>query len=102
VLFALGRLEDPRLAWDQAAALRLDDDHTLSLVAKAYEPIDPRAVMPIHRRLVEHELVNAGVQHYRLAAQRLAKMRRRPGVLTAVRESVLAGRDFADVSRTSH
>ena len=75
VLFALGTLKDPRLAWDLAAALRLDDDHTWAEVAKAYEPIDPLAVLPIHRRLVEHELLNAGAQHYQLAARRLAKMR---------------------------
>ncbi|MFP5488496.1 MAG: hypothetical protein ACLGHQ_09355 [Acidimicrobiia bacterium] len=75
VLFALHTLKDPHLAWKQAAALRLDDDHTWAEVAQAYEPIDPRAVLPIHRRLVEHELVDAGAQHYRLAARRLAKMR---------------------------
>lgn len=75
VLFALSTLKDPQLAWDQAEALRLDDDRTWAEVAKAYETIDPIAVLPIHRRLVEHELVNAGAQHYRLAARRLAKMR---------------------------
>ncbi len=75
VLFALGTLKDPRLAWNQAAALSLDDDHVWAEVANAYEPIDPLAVLPIHRRLVEHELVRSGAQHYRLAARRLAKMR---------------------------
>lgn len=76
VLFALGTLKDPRLAWEQAAAVRSDDDHTWAAVAAAYEPIDPLAVLPIHRRLVEHELANTGAQHYRLAARRLAKMRK--------------------------
>ena len=38
--------------------------------------IDPVAVLPVHRRLVENELVEAGAQHYRLAARRLATMRR--------------------------
>jgi len=47
VLFALHTLKDPRLAWDQAAALREDDDHTWAEVAEAYEPIDPLAVLPI-------------------------------------------------------
>jgi len=75
VLFALHTLKDPHLAWDQAANLRVDDVHTWAEVAKAYEPIDPLAVLPIHRRLVEHELVDAGAQHYRLAARRLATMR---------------------------
>lgn len=76
VLFALGALEDPRLAWEQAAALGLDDHHVWAELANAYEPIDPLAVLPIHRRLVEHELLDAGAQHYRLAARRLAKMRK--------------------------
>jgi hypothetical protein len=76
VLFALHTLKDPRFAWEQAAALREDDDHTWAEVAKAYEPIDPLAVLPIHRRLVEHELVNAGAQHYQRAARRLARMRK--------------------------
>lgn len=70
MLFALGTLKDPRLAWEQAARLRADDDHTWTEVAKAYEPIDALAELPIHRRLVEHELANAGAQHYRLAARR--------------------------------
>jgi hypothetical protein len=43
---------------------------------KAYESVDPVAVLPIHRRLVENELVEAGAQHCRLAARRLAKMRK--------------------------
>lgn len=43
---------------------------------KAYEKVDPIAVLPVHQRLVENELVEAGAQHYRLAARRLAKMRR--------------------------
>lgn len=89
VLFALHTLKDPRLAWEQAAALREDDDHTWAEVAKAYEPIDPLAVLPIHRRLVEHELVNAGAQHYQRAARRLARMRK-----------LAAGTDQADVVDT--
>lgn len=76
VLFALHTLKDPRFAWEQAAALREDDDHTWAEVARAYEPLDPLAVLPIHRRLVEHELVNAGAQHYQRAARRLARMRK--------------------------
>lgn len=76
VLFALHTLKDPRFAWEQAAAVREDDDHTWAEVAKAYESIDPLAVLPIHRRLVEHELVNAGAQHYQRAARRLARMRK--------------------------
>ncbi|HWL43008.1 MAG TPA: hypothetical protein VNQ73_08690 [Ilumatobacter sp.] len=89
VLFALHTLKDPRLAWEQAAALREDDDRTWAEVAKAYEPIDPLAVLPVHRRLVEHELVDAGAQHYQRAARRLARMRK-----------LAAGTDQADVVDT--
>ena len=89
VLFAIGTLEDPRLAWELSAELPLHDDHTWAEVAKAYEAIDPLAVLPIHRRLVEHELVDAGAQHYRLAARRLAKMR-----------ALAAGTDQADAVDT--
>lgn len=45
-------------------------------VVKAYEKVDPVAVLPIHQRLVENELVDAGAQHYRLAARRLARTRK--------------------------
>lgn len=43
---------------------------------KVYEKVDPLAVRPIHQRLVENELVEAGAQHHRRAARRLAKMRK--------------------------
>ena len=39
-------------------------------------PAATLAVAPIHQRLVDNELVEAGAQHYRLAARRLAKMRK--------------------------
>jgi hypothetical protein len=44
---------------DEAARV---DDPRLRTSLKAYEAIHPLAVLPIHRRIVEHELVNAGVQ----------------------------------------
>lgn len=75
VLFALLTLEDPQLAWDLAHSLGLDSDDVWSRLAKAYEKVDPIAVLAVHRRLVEHELVQAGAQHYRLAARRLYRMR---------------------------
>lgn len=76
VLFALTTLKDASVAWKLAHELGLDSDHTWSDLAKAYQKIDPIAVLPIHQRLIEHQLVHAGAQHYRLAARRLATMRR--------------------------
>jgi hypothetical protein len=76
VLFALTTLKDASLAWNLAHELGLDSDHTWSDLAKAYQKVDPIAVLPIHHRLVEHELVHTGAQHYRRAARRLATMRR--------------------------
>ncbi|MGN6250268.1 MAG: DUF6880 family protein [Marmoricola sp.] len=76
VLFALLTLKGPELAWSLAHSLALDSDDTWAEVVKAYEKVDPIAVLPVHQRLVENELVEAGAQHYRLAARRLAKMRK--------------------------
>lgn len=76
VLFALLTLKDPEFAWNLAHSLALDSDHTWSEPVKAYEKVDPIATLPIHQRLVENELVEAGAQHYRLAARRLPKMRK--------------------------
>lgn len=75
VLFAIGTLNDPHLAWQQAHTLGLDDDHVWAELVKAYEPVDPVAVLPIHQRLVENHLVHADANLYRLAARCLAKMR---------------------------
>lgn len=76
VLFALLTLNDAESAWHLAHSLALDTDHTWAELIKTYEKIDPLAVLPIHQRLVENELLDAGAQHYRLAARRLAKMRK--------------------------
>ncbi|MGH8775338.1 MAG: DUF6880 family protein [Jiangellaceae bacterium] len=76
VTFALSSLKDVQFAWNLAHSLGLDSDHTWGELAKAYENVDPLAVLPIHQRLVDHELVEAGAQHYRIAARRLAKMRK--------------------------
>jgi hypothetical protein len=75
VLFALLSLREPEFAWNLAHSLALDSDTTWSELVKAYEKVDPIATLPIHQRLVENELIEAGAQHYRLAARRLAKMR---------------------------
>ncbi len=76
VLFALLTLKEPEFAWKLAHSLALDSDHTWAELVKVYEKVDPLAVLPIHQRLVENELIEAGAQHYRLAARRLARMRR--------------------------
>ncbi|HEX2893284.1 MAG TPA: hypothetical protein VHO29_04695 [Marmoricola sp.] len=76
VLFALLTLKEPELAWNLAHSLALDSDHTWSELVKVYEKLDPLVVLPTHQRLVENELVETGAQHYRLAARRLAKMRK--------------------------
>ena len=76
VLFALLTLKEPEFAWNLAHSLALDSDRTWSELVKVYEKVDPLAVLPIHQRLVENELIEAGAQHYQLAARRLAKMRR--------------------------
>lgn len=59
VLFTLLTLKDPRQAWDLAQRLSLDDDHVWAELIKSYEKIDPTATLPIHRRLVEQQLIEA-------------------------------------------
>ena len=76
VLFALTTLNDAPLAWNLAHNLGLDDDRTWSDLVKAYEKIDPVAVLPVIARLVQNELVSADAQHYRIAARRLVRMRK--------------------------
>lgn len=76
VLFALLSLKDVPFAWELAHSLSLDDDRTWSDVVKAYEKVDPLAVLPVLNRLVLRELVGTGAQHYRIAARRLKKMRK--------------------------
>ena len=76
VLFAQHSLNDVPYAWNLAHSLGLDDDRVWSDLAKAYEKLDPIAVLPVHTRLVERELADADARHYRGAARRLKKMRK--------------------------
>jgi hypothetical protein len=69
-------VRDVPLAWQLAHSLGLSDDRTWSDLAKAYEKVDPLAVLPIHSRLVHRELETANAQNYRYAARRLARMRK--------------------------
>lgn len=75
VVFALDTLKDAPLAWRLAHSLDLADGDIWDLVVKTYEKIDPVAVLPVHRRLVEQDLVEADARRYRSAARRLARMR---------------------------
>lgn len=76
VTFAIHTLNDPVAAWELAHDLALDSDHGWADLATAYGKIDPLAVLPIHERLVRNELTDAGAEHYRRAAKRLAGMRK--------------------------
>ena len=53
----------------------LNDVHAWDRVLKEYEQLDPVATLPVHRRLVEQLLVDAGAQNYQRAAKRLGTMR---------------------------
>ena len=76
VLFALLTLKEVQFAWKLAYSLGLDSDDVWERLATAYEKVDPLAVLPVLARLVDNELTEAGAQHYRIAARRLAKMRK--------------------------
>jgi hypothetical protein len=69
-------LKEVQLAWNLAHSLGLDSDDVWERLAAAYEKVDPLAVLPILTRLVDNELTEADAQHYRIAARRLAKMRK--------------------------
>lgn len=75
VSFAQHFLGDVGFAWQLAHTLHLDDDHTWADLARAYEEVDARAVLPVYTRLVERELQAADARNYRAAARRLKKMR---------------------------
>ena len=75
VLFALLTLQEVQFAWDLAYSLGLDSDDVWARLASVYEKVEPLAVLPVLARLVDNDLSDAGAQHYRIAARRLAKMR---------------------------
>jgi hypothetical protein len=76
VLFTLLTLKDARSAWELAHSLGLADNRVWNDLVKAYEKVEPLAVLPVLTRLAEDELVMANAQNYRFAARRLAKMRK--------------------------
>jgi hypothetical protein len=76
IIFVLHSVKNIQWAWDLAHSLALEDDQTWSDLATVYVKIDPLAVLPVHAKLVENELIHTGAQYYRAAARRLARMRR--------------------------
>jgi hypothetical protein len=98
VIFAQSSLTDLSLAWNLAHSLGLQDDRTWSDLAKAYETVEPLAVLPILTRLVEHELTEADAHNYRTAARRLAKMRK----LAAGTDKATEVDDFIAALREKH
>jgi hypothetical protein len=76
VEFSLNTLGDTRLAWEQAHALSLTDRSTWLELTKAYEKIDPLAVLEPLKEEVETELLTTGPRHYTTAARHLRRMRK--------------------------
>lgn len=73
VAFAVGTLEDPRLAWTLAHDLVLDDNESWVRVADAYRTIDPEATVPVYTRVAADILTATDVRAYRRAATLLAR-----------------------------
>jgi hypothetical protein len=74
VLFALAT--DPVEALDLYDELGVRDRDVTEQLAEALEPIDVGQALPLHRDLVERDLVTADTSRYEPAATRLARMRR--------------------------
>lgn len=96
MLFAQLSLKDIPFAWSLAHSLGLDDDRTWSDLAKAYEKLDPAAVLPVYTRLVEAELTAADARNYRGAARRLKRMRKLAAGSTEAGEVDAFIRDLRD------
>ena len=90
VQFAQLSLKDVPLAWNLAHRLGLQDGRTWSDLAKAYEKLDPVAVLPVYTRLVERELVETDPRNYRSAARRLKKMRKLAATESAEIDELIA------------
>lgn len=99
VLFVLLTLDDVEFAWSLAHSLTLDSDSTWSRLIDAYEKVDPLGVIPIHRRLLERELVVAGAKHYRSAGRRLMRMRKLTAGTEVAREVDALIADLREVHR---
>jgi hypothetical protein len=76
VRFQLETMADPRLAWETATRLEIEDDRLWADLAAAYLAIDPIAAISVQLRLVEGSLVEANTRRYRPAARELAAIKR--------------------------
>jgi uncharacterized Zn finger protein len=63
-------LGEGRTSW-----IRPERRPRLGPTPEEYEQLDPVATLPVHSRLVEQLLVDAGAQNYQRAAKRLGTMR---------------------------
>ncbi|WP_338054646.1 DUF6880 family protein [Subtercola vilae] len=75
ILFLLLTLNDPVRAWAAAARLQPDDGDLWARLVDAYQQIDPAAVLPVLRRLIDGDLEVADAANYRSAVQRLRQYR---------------------------
>ena len=76
VSFLLEPLGDASLAWAEAHRLKLGRPDLWTRLVDAYQQVDPAAVLPILRELIEADLTVADVRNYRSAARRLTQLRR--------------------------
>ncbi|WP_155838770.1 DUF6880 family protein [Arthrobacter castelli] len=76
VLFLLLDLDDPQRAWDAAQRLAPADIDVLTRVVDAYGEVDPGAVIPTLRELIESDLAVADARNYRSAVKRMRKLRK--------------------------
>ena len=75
VRFALNTLQDPVNAWNLAHELSLSSTGTWLDIIDAYKSIDPLAVLPMLRTIVESTLETADARNYAQAAKHLRQMR---------------------------
>ena len=75
IVFLLLTLRDVPLAWAEALRLDVDSDDLWTRLVDAYQQLDPAAVVPVLRRLIESDLRVADVGNYRSAVKRLRQLR---------------------------
>lgn len=98
VLFRLNTLKDPVAAWETAHTVNMSDRDVWERLVVQYQSIDPVAVLPILRELVDVELLQTGAVHYKNAARHLQTMRR----LTAGTKALAEVDTFISDLRQTH